>query len=374
MSSTADKIPFRINPSFWILAALIAWVGSSGLWQFASWIVVVFVSVVVHEMGHALLARMWGQNVQIVLGPLGGATIYGASKEPLTRLKEFIVVLSGPLFGFILAGVSFLLLSRFQPGIVLGYFLYCMTLANIVWSIFNLLPVHPFDGGKLMSIVFEGIFGVAGMRLSYILSAIFALLLAGFFLYAGQLFAGALLILCAFESFRNYRERRYFHTTANEQQFDALEDAKNAFTQNRPDEAIDSLKKLIDKTKEGEVHQEAILQLAHYLAATKKTEEAYRLLHAQKRLEPQALKLLQLLAYNQGFWQEALDTGNRLFRELQDPSSAVLCAFAAAHLGDVKTSLNWVSAVKKSKAIDMQALLASHDFDNIRNDPSFKLL
>lgn len=348
--------------------------GSGNWWQFVSWLVIVFISVVVHEMGHALLARMWGQNVQIVLGPLGGATIYGAAKEPLSRLKEFVVVLAGPLFGLILAAISYFLLATFKPDPVIGYFVYFLMLANIIWSFFNLLPVHPFDGGKLMSIVFEGLFGVRGMRISYLLSAIFAVLLAAYFLYDRQLFAGALLILCAFESFKNYRERRYFHTTANEQLFEELEDARNCYKQNRPDVAIDKLKSLMQKTKEGEVYQEAVLQLAHYLAATKRVEDAYKLLHAQARLDPAHLKLLQLLAYTLGFWKEALDTGNRFFREAQDTSSAVINALSAAQLGDVKTCVNWLNTVKKSKAIDLKALLASHDFDKIRNEAAFKAL
>ncbi len=373
MKILSGKIPISISPSFWILAFLIAWLSSSGSpWQFVSWICIVFLSVLVHEMGHALVAKMWGQNVQIILGPLGGTTIYGQSKTPLSRIKEFTVVLCGPLFGFLLAAFCYLFLKSTNPTPNVTYFLYFMMFANIVWSFFNLLPVHPFDGGKLMSLVFEGVFGPAGMRFSYLLSGIFAVVLTAVFMINGQIFAGALLLLCAFESFKNFQQKRYFQTTATEQQVDELKQIEDEWNQNKPDTAIEHLQQLMQKTKEGAVYSQALELQAEYLAATGKTQKAYDLLHNQKNLSADALKLLQLVCYKLGYYQEALDTGNNLFRQTQDPSCAIMNAFCASHLDDAHMAVNWLSTVKKAKAVDMQAVLAAADFDSIRKHPDFQ--
>lgn len=362
-------IPITITSSFWILATLIAWLSSGGsVIAFMSWIIIVLISVLVHELGHALTAKFWGQNTEIILGSLGGTTIYGTGKKPLSRLQEFIVVLAGPIFGFLLAFVAGFLsvYSLAHPN--LFYFLHYTMFANIVWSLFNLLPVHPFDGGKLMSILFEGIFGSKGLRFSYLLSGIIAVVLIGLAMAYGQIFAAVLLVLCAFESFRNFRERRFFKTTAKEKELDELEPIELEWANSQPDLAIEHLEAYVKKTND----VSATLRLAEMYAATGKTQKAYNLLHTQKVLDIDALKLLQLVSYKLGLWKEALDAGNQIFRESQDPSCAIMNAFCAAHQGDVKAAVNWLATVKKTKAVDMNAVLAASDFDSIRSDPLFK--
>ncbi len=365
MKLFTNKIPLHITPAFWVLACIISWfaVGSplQAPVQFAVWILIVFASVVVHELGHAFFATLWGQNVQIVLGPLGGTTMYGQGKKSLSRIKEFIVVAAGPIFGLLLAGLSSLMLRYSSP--VFFYFLSCLTFANIIWSFFNLLPVHPFDGGKLMSIVLEGIFGGAGMKASYILSGIFAVLLAAYCIVTYRLFAGALLLLCAFESFKNFKERRYFQTTKSEKELEAVDHA----------ETEDELKTLVQTSTDDTLVREAKVKLAKLYVSSGENEKAYQLLSFQK-LSPEELKLKQFLAYKMGNYNEAIDAGNRLFRESQDPASAIINAFSSARLGDVTAAINWLSMVKKSKAVEMKALLHAQDFDSIRSDPRFKLL
>ncbi len=366
------KIPVTISPTFWILACLIAWVSSASLGQFVAWVAVVLTSVLVHEFGHALFATLWGQSVQIVLGPLGGTTIYGGGKKALSRVKEFIVVLSGPTFGLILALISFAFLKLLHPMNIVGYFLYWLMFANIIWSLFNLLPVHPFDGGKLMSIIFEGLFGLQGMRASYLLSGIFAVVLTALCMIKGYIFAGALLLLCAFESFKSFKDRRYFLTTASEKKIEELDAIEKEWNENQPELAIEHLQDYIKKVDEGEVHSLAVFRLAEYLHATGQVQRSYALLHAHKKEDADSLELLQLLCYKQSLWQEGLEVGTKLFRETQGPSAAILNAFCASHLGDVQGALNWLTTLKKSQAVDMKALVNAPDFDALRQDPAFR--
>ncbi|MBM3191343.1 MAG: stage IV sporulation protein FB, partial [Chlamydiae bacterium] len=92
------SIPIRISPMFWLTAAIIGWINSQSLIGTVIWIVIIFVSILVHEYGHALMARAFGQFPRIELVAFGGVTY---PEGPAISLgKEFLVVLNGPLFSF----------------------------------------------------------------------------------------------------------------------------------------------------------------------------------------------------------------------------------------------------------------------------------
>src|SRR5574338_1296702 len=148
MITLPRNIPLYVHPSFWILASLIGWLGSQSLIQFGLWVVVVFMSVLVHELGHALTARIWYQRVHIELGPMGGLTV--RKDQSRGKFREFLIVLMGPLCGILLSFFAFFLLGTSPLNPNLSFFLYITYVANLFWSLFNLLPVHPLDGGKLM--------------------------------------------------------------------------------------------------------------------------------------------------------------------------------------------------------------------------------
>src|SRR5436190_1756620 len=122
MIKLLKNIPIYIHPSFWFLALLIGYLNSLTLIQFGLWILVVLVSVLVHEFGHALTARIWYSKVHIELGPLGGVTM--RQGPPVGKFREFLIVLMGPMFGFFLCAASYLILLSSQPGNTnIGYLL-----------------------------------------------------------------------------------------------------------------------------------------------------------------------------------------------------------------------------------------------------------
>jgi Zn-dependent protease len=169
-------IPVRIHPLFWLIALLL---GSSGdLWTIPLWIFVVFVSVLVHELGHALAFRFYGIRSQIVLHAMGGLTIPEATPwgEGWARVspspkQEIVISLAGPFAGFAFAalvmvavtlaggalaisrlfGILPLPLNAFLPfgGNLLSVFVTMLLFVNVFWGIFNLLPVFPLDGGQV---------------------------------------------------------------------------------------------------------------------------------------------------------------------------------------------------------------------------------
>src|SRR3990167_2498318 len=150
------KIPISIKPFFWIFAVLIGFLMSGTLLGTIIWVVIIFVSVLVHELGHATVALAFNQNPKIELIAMGGLTSYQGKK--IRYYQQFLIVLSGPLFGIGLFGLaSFILWLKIftNPTVVASIKIF--QYVNIFWSLVNLLPVIPLDGGQLMRIALEGI-------------------------------------------------------------------------------------------------------------------------------------------------------------------------------------------------------------------------
>jgi Zn-dependent protease/CBS domain-containing protein len=119
---------------YWLLGALTA--------------VLLFASVLVHELAHSFVARARGLNARsITLFIFGGVSnLSGEAREPST---EFLVAVVGPLTSFVLAGLAFLVaLFVDEPRIsaIASYLLYI----NLVLGVFNLVPGFPLDGGRVL--------------------------------------------------------------------------------------------------------------------------------------------------------------------------------------------------------------------------------
>lgn len=148
-------IPVKVEASF-LLVLLMAMARSSELSLIAEWGLVVFVSVLVHEMGHAFAGRAFGLAPQITLYAMGGLTSWADSRKSLSPFQSISVSLAGPLSGLLLGGLV-LLLKPFYAG---DSFLIAVTISdflwvNIAWSLFNLLPIIPLDGGHIIESVEE---------------------------------------------------------------------------------------------------------------------------------------------------------------------------------------------------------------------------
>ncbi len=176
-------IPVRISAWFWLGAALLGW----GICQaFARgdqrsligylimWAVVVLVSILVHEMGHALAFRYFGQGSHIVIYHFGGLAIPDTwgRRATLRPFQRLLVSAAGPVAQLVLAvlvvaglkaggwrvplpipGLSHALhLDSGRPfeSVMLFAFFYFMLFVNIFWPILNLLPVPPLDGGQIV--------------------------------------------------------------------------------------------------------------------------------------------------------------------------------------------------------------------------------
>lgn len=185
--------PVEIQIGFWILALIIGLRPGRPWTDAAMWLGIIFVSILVHELGHAFAARAYGQSPSIVLHMLGGVTSWSATTD-LGKKRRILVTLAGPGAGFALGLVAYgalIGLSRTlgaPKGTPWVEGLALLAFANAFWSVINLLPVLPFDGGQVLATAL----GPERRKLSATVSLIFGVITAIALFRLGSLL-GALL-------------------------------------------------------------------------------------------------------------------------------------------------------------------------------------
>jgi Zn-dependent protease/CBS domain-containing protein len=126
--------------------------GSTRFIVAAAFVVLLYVSVLIHELSHSLVARSYGLPVRrILLYPLGGFS--EIEREPPTPGREFLVSAAGPALSLALAAGGYGLMHVVAPDTVAGTLVSQLRWANLVVGIFNLLPGLPLDGGRMLRAV-----------------------------------------------------------------------------------------------------------------------------------------------------------------------------------------------------------------------------
>jgi Zn-dependent protease len=147
--------PTRIDASFLIIVGLIGFDGTAS--HLAIWVAVALVSVLGHELGHALAARHMGATASISLQGMGGLTRSNRA-EPLRRGESAVLTVAGPAAGILLGlpvlwAIHALGWPSWTPG---GFALRTAAFTTLGWSALNLLPIVPLDGGHLLELVLPG--------------------------------------------------------------------------------------------------------------------------------------------------------------------------------------------------------------------------
>jgi Zn-dependent protease len=225
-----------VHPLFWLIAFLFGFSATNILYTFL-WVIAIFVSVLLHELGHALAFRRYGQRSSIVLHFAGGLTVpeqvswgSGWANVALSPRQEIVVSLAGPFSGFLFAavliggvlasggtiGINWLL--GFIPlpsvgtipfgGVFLRLLVFFLLSVNIFWGLINLVPVYPLDGGNVaryLLLQYDPRDGVRkSLRLSVIAGGVVAVVAL---LFLRSIYMAFLFGFLAFQSYQSLQNR-----------------------------------------------------------------------------------------------------------------------------------------------------------------------
>ncbi|CDR34162.1 site-2 protease family protein [Criblamydia sequanensis] len=357
-------IPIRIQPLFILMSAIIGWLSSQRLELTLLWMIVIFVSVLVHELGHALSAKYFGQHVMITLTGWGGVT--RRTGKPISRVRDFIVVLLGPIFGLMLGLFAYFLMEKINPSGMLLYTLKITYLANLFWTVVNLIPVQPLDGGRLLAIILESLFGFKGVRFTYFLSIILCLIAGLYFFYRQNMLGGILFFLLLFENFRNFTTSlNMSDEDQNAALWKELRQGENLLNSRHYEEASSTLKNVIKKSGSGLIYMTAMEFLAETLKRQGKINEAYDLLLPVKdRLNTHSLKQFQEIAFLTKHFQEAVEIGKKTYSEDPNFKTALLNSLSFGELKKGNEALSWLKS----------ALTYDISLENLMKESSFQTL
>lgn len=216
-------VPVRVHPLFWAMAAMLGWNLTEGSGKFLLvWVGCVFFSILVHEFGHALTAKLFGAEPSIVLYTFGGLAVYRNPQEDLRR--RLLVLIMGPGAGFLLMGATILVASvafKASPLDVWHYHFPAGTTPlaalatvflieiNLYWGILNLLPIMPLDGGQIAMVLLSMHNGREGLRRAYIVSLVAAGLVAIYFIRTEQYINALLFGYLGMMSYQNLQALHY---------------------------------------------------------------------------------------------------------------------------------------------------------------------
>jgi Zn-dependent protease len=185
--------PVHLDLSFVLIIGLIGYSRSRGVRDLVLWVAIATLAVLAHELGHAVAARSVGAQPQIALVGFGGLTTF-TPPQPLSRVRSLGISLAGPGVGLAL-GLPLLLLwltvrDQLDPAGWQASSLVSGMETCLGWSVLNLLPVLPLDGGQAMRELLPGDPEVRSRR-----AAVVSIVTAGLAAVAAYLFGMLFLAL-----------------------------------------------------------------------------------------------------------------------------------------------------------------------------------
>jgi Zn-dependent protease/CBS domain-containing protein len=198
-------IPIGLDYSWFLIFALLTWTMAVGYYpaEFKNWPVIqywvasaissimLFVSVLLHELGHSVVAMRYKIPVRsITLFIFGGVSLIGA--EPPNAAAGFWISVAGPAVSFLLAAIFSLMRSFSSIAPLLALLKYLIYI-NIALGVFNLIPGFPLDGGGIFRAIVWRV--TRNMRRATVIAANVGRFIAYIFIFLGvwQIFAGNLI-------------------------------------------------------------------------------------------------------------------------------------------------------------------------------------
>lgn len=366
-------VPIEVHPSFWLFAALAGFLLTGNVFGMVNWIIVIFFSVLIHELGHAAVAKHYGCHPKIQITAFGGLT----SHQPhhLSLFRQFMIVAAGPLFGLLLFVVSFVLLfyvPYFSTGIVANL-LDISVRINLFWTLLNLVPTAPLDGGKILSIILRAILGFKGIKIAHIVGMVVSVLLALACFAFGSYFIGAIFFLFFYQSFEFYKASKNMVESDEDVELQRVfKKGQKSLYFKHPDHAKESFEKIVERHPGGVIEKAAAFSLAHMIVDEDPRRAYELLLPFGKQLEGVDLLLFVKLAFEFKDTAIVRKYAAEAFKISQDPELALHAAASFAEVGDLEPTLGWLDTAL-SLGVDIKPWLKNPLLEGIAKQASFQL-
>ena len=199
-------ISIKVEPMFWLTIGLLGAFGSrmessSDLLGIALFVMAAFISILVHEMGHALTIKKFGLPTYVVLTTMGGYATHPPGR--LSRKQSFIVSAAGPFVQIVLGLIVLFWVFPYFVGqnVLIREFFSDLAIVSIVWAIFNCMPIYPLDGGQMLG----AILGTRRTKTLHLVSMITAGILGVLGLMSGQLFIMLFMGMFFYQNLQQYQ-------------------------------------------------------------------------------------------------------------------------------------------------------------------------
>jgi Zn-dependent protease len=319
------NIPVRIHLYFLIIVVFLSTTRIAQPALLVSWVAVVTVSVILHELGHALAARAFGREPSIELIGIGGVTY--TPKAGSTLAESLITSLAGPLVGIII-GLSFLwlgnLLKPVSPvaAVIIGDIVW----VNLYWSLANLLPVLPLDGGNIALALLARLFKKRGHLIAALVSFTVSAALAVYTVWNRYWFAALLL---GFLALYNLRQLRYHKSRGRDAHKRREVDAGYALLEHKQyDEAEAAARAMLEQAENPRHRADALNLLGWALFLKRDYAQALKVCETFPQGTRPDDRLLAFLYFNTKDFKRACPHFKNVFYNADDARAAeyyVLC-------------------------------------------------
>jgi Zn-dependent protease len=362
ISFRIGPVPVTIRPSIVVLLAVIGFlVDDSSPTRIGLWTVIGVGSILIHEMGHAAVALALGGHPKVQLMGLGGATDPGLERRP-DRLHSAMLSLAGPGAGLLVGAAVWVIMTpdlhalRSDQG--LGAFVVATVLwMNIGWSVLNLLPVLPLDGGRLLTEALPGD-PVTRSRRGYLASAVLGMIVAVVLLSLNEPFAGLLFGFLATQSFTAWRTLRA--RTGQAVRVAALRDLHERLGEG-DDAAEARLREMVDHPNDGPIARTMLLD---HFVRTGRADDADALTQGPGKATPTATFLVEVMKSG---GERGVDSLVEAFRRAPSTLAAqhlVLGLHAAGRDDEIMPIIESVATTDESASIVFGAQHAAHQAES----------
>lgn len=366
------KIPLTITPGFWVVAGLIGYLNTGHLIPSLIWIGVIFVSVLGHELGHASMAFRWGLSPRIELIAFGGVTHHFGKNLPI--LKQFLIVLAGPVFGLFLFFIASLINQYMAiENVYTSQFFLLLQAVNLFWTLFNLIPVLPLDGGQLLRLGLEAIFGPKGFSYALFFSVCLAVLGSLVFFFYQMLLVGSFFFLFAFQSYMDWkRVKNTLSEEVNGELQKRFLEAELFLQSGEKEKALKGFQEILKDSPRGLIYTLSSQYLAFLEYEKGEMALAYEiLLPHRKKLTHEGLYLLYKTAFEVGDYPLVIDLSAACFQVFPVLETSLKAAKSHAMKGDVSQCIGWLQTSVELGLMLSKELFLEPFFNPIREDKSF---